>query len=77
MLATGGSPVDSPSGDPSGAEIGRARPAQKRPAGRKKHDYLSLLYKAPLRGWGVPRGVTQAGMPQGNNINRHPAVLVA
>ena len=35
-LATGGSPVDSPSGKPSGAEIGLARPARKRPTGRKK-----------------------------------------
>ena len=42
-LAAGGSPVDSPSGEPSGAEIGRARPARKRPAGRKKHDF-TLLY---------------------------------
>ena len=30
-LAAGGSSVDSPSGDPSGAEIGRAKPSRKRP----------------------------------------------
>ena len=35
-LAAGGSQVDSPSGEPSGAEIGPARPSQKRPVGRKK-----------------------------------------
>ena len=35
----------------SGAEIGRARPAQKRLAGRKKHDF-TFVYKAPLRGVG-------------------------
>ena len=33
----GGLPGDSPSTEPHGAEIGRARPAQKLPAGRKKH----------------------------------------
>ena len=34
-LATGGSPVDSPSAEASGAEICLARPSRKRPAGRK------------------------------------------
>ena len=42
-LAAGGSPVDYPSGEPSGAEIGRARPARKRPDGRQKHGF-TLLY---------------------------------
>ena len=41
-LMAGGSPVDSPSGEASGAEVGRARPSRKRPAGRKKHDYTLL-----------------------------------
>ena len=55
-LATGGSPVDSPSAEASGTEICRARPSRKRPAGRKKNDF-TLLYKAPLRGVGCfPRG---------------------
>ena len=48
-LATGGSPLDSPSAEPSGAKIGRARPSRKRLSGRKKHDF-TLLIKAPLRG---------------------------
>ena len=42
-LATGRSPVDSPSGERSGAEIARAKPSRERPAGRKKHD-LTFLY---------------------------------
>ena len=42
-LATDGSPVDSPSSEPSGAEICRASPSRKRPAGRKKHDF-TLFY---------------------------------
>ena len=33
---------------------------------RKNHNY-NYKYKAPLRGVGCPRGVTQAGMPQGKN----------
>ena len=41
-LATGESPVDSPSGEPSGAEIGLARPPRKRPAGPKKHNFTLL-----------------------------------
>ena len=41
-LATGGSPVDSPSAEPSGAEICLARPSRKRPAGRKKHNFTLL-----------------------------------
>ena len=52
-LATGGSPVDSPSAEPSGAEICLVSPSRKRPAVRKKHDF-TLLYKAPLRGVGWP-----------------------
>ena len=41
-LATGGSPVDSPSAEPSGAEICLARPSRKRSAGPKKHDFTWL-----------------------------------
>ena len=51
------------------------RPERKNAEGLKKHIYI-YLYKAPLREWDVPRGVTQAGMPQGKMINRHPAVLL-
>ena len=65
-LAVGGSPVDSPSSDPSGAEIGRARPARKCPAARKKTRFY-FVTRLPFGECGVPRGVTQAGMPQGNN----------
>ena len=49
-LATGGSPVDSPSGEPSGAEICLARPSRKRPAGRKNtvlRCYIALSLKSP------------------------------
>ena len=42
---------------------------------------ISQLYNMHIRlsfgEWDVSRGVTQAGMPQGKVINRHPAVLVA
>ena len=41
-LATGGSPVDSPSAEASVAEICLAMPSRKRPAGRKKHDFTLL-----------------------------------
>ena len=40
-LAAGGSPVDCTSDEPRGT--GRARPARKRPAGRKKNGF-TLLY---------------------------------
>ena len=73
-VAAGGSPVDSPSDEPSGAEIGRARPARKRSAGRKKNDYITRL---PFGEWDVSRGVTQADILQEKLINHHPAVRVA
>ena len=41
-LAPGGSPVDSPSGKAIEGEIDHARPSQKRPAGRKEHDFTLL-----------------------------------
>ena len=50
-FATGKSPVDVPSAEPSGAEICLARPSQKRPSGRKIHNF-SLIYKVPHRGVG-------------------------
>ena len=40
----------------------------------------SILYsntRLPFGEWDVSRGVTQVDMPQGEIINRHPAVLVA
>ena len=46
-LATGWSPVDSPSAEPSGAEICLARPSRKRPAGRRKHYFTSLYMYSP------------------------------
>ena len=53
--------------------------------GRAKHadvqkrliSYIVILTRVPFGEWGVPRGVTQAGIPKGKNINSHPAVLVA
>ena len=42
-LAAGGSPFDPPKGEPSSAEIGRARPARKRTAGPKAHDFTLLF----------------------------------
>ena len=37
------SPLDSSSSEPSGVNMGSARPSRKWPAGRKKHDF-TLLY---------------------------------
>ena len=48
-LAGSGYPVDSPSAEPSGAEIGPARPSRKRPTGRKKHDSTSCF--EPITDW--------------------------
>ena len=43
-LAVGGPSVNSPSAEPSGAEIGRPRPARKRPSGRKDTILLCHMF---------------------------------
>ena len=42
--------------------------------GQKAHLYHGA--RPPFGEWDVPRGVTQAGMPQRKIINRHPVVLL-
>ena len=45
---------------------------------RRNFTIIDIHTRLPFGEWDVPRGVTQAGMPQGKIINRHPAVpLVA
>ena len=45
---------------------------------RRKLTNIRIHTRLPFGEWDVSRGVTQAGMPQGKIINRHPAVpLVA
>ena len=57
--------------------------AERPAAGREKNaegpknTYLYRYTRLPFGEWDVSRRVTQAGMPQGKIINRHPAVLVA
>ena len=41
-----------------------------------KNTVILCYTRLPFGEWDVTRGVTQAGMPQGKIINRHPAVLL-
>ena len=46
-LAGGGPPVDSPSAEPSDAEIDRVSPARKPSAGRRSYDFTLLYIAGP------------------------------
>ena len=72
--------VRGPGGLPAchGAESTRKdpRPEKKKTPNGQNNTFLYTCTRLPFGEWDVTRGVTQAGMPQGKIINRHPAVLL-